>query len=74
MSVVRLVPPAIKDGVHFDPDVSLESMKGRPIVRLLIIADYDDGTFDVEGNCSAGESLFLIERARYQIVFGADDD
>jgi hypothetical protein len=74
MSVVRLVPKEISDGVHFDPDVSLESMKGRPIARLLIIAEYDDGTFDVEGNCNAGESLFLVEKARHKIVFGANDD
>lgn len=72
MSVVRLVPNEIGTNFRLDADATLESMKGKPISRLFIIADFEDGSMEIESNCNAGEALFLIERARHHVVFGDD--
>lgn len=74
MSVVRLVPNEIGANFRLDADATLDAMKGKPISRLFIIADFEDGSMEIESNCNSGEALFLLERARYHVVFGADDD
>jgi len=72
MTVVRLVPNELGSSFRLDADATLESMKGKPISRLFIIADFEDGSMEIESNCNAGEALFLIERARHHVVFGDD--
>lgn len=74
MSVVRLVPNEIGTNFRLDADATLEAMKGKPISRLLIIADFADGSMELESNCNSGEALFLLARAHHHVVFGADDD
>lgn len=61
MSVVSL-----HGDVVFQPDTDLiiETMKGRQFDRLLILASFPDGSFEIAGNASIGEGLYLIERAR----------
>lgn len=71
--IVHLVPKELGDAFRLDSDAALESMKGKDISRLLIIADFEDGAMEIECNCNSGEALFLIERARHHIVFGGDE-
>lgn len=73
MTVVRLIPQEMGANFRLDADTALESMKGKPISRLLIIADFADGSLEIESNCNSGEALFLIERARHRVVFGDDE-
>ena len=74
MSVVRLVPNEIGAGFRLDTDACFENMKGKPISRLLIIADFADGSLELESNCNSGEALFLLARAQHHVVFGGNDD
>lgn len=68
MNVVHLVPP-----VTFDSDDMLEQFKGKQYSRLLIIADYLDGCFEIAGNCSVGEAMWLMERAKHEYITSEDD-
>ena len=70
MSVVRLVPNEMAASIRFDPDDTLEAMKGKPITRLVVLSECEDGSLELETNCNSGEALFLIERARHLVVFG----
>lgn len=72
MTVVRLVPSEMGSSFRLDADATLEAMKGKPIVSLLILAELEDGGFEIGSNCNSGEALFLVERARHCIVFGDD--
>lgn len=71
--VLRLVPQEISADFRFDADVILENMKGKAYSRLLIIGDFEDGSRAIEGNCNAGEALFLMERAKHDLIFGDDE-
>ncbi len=60
---LRAVPPST-----FDADELLEQFKGKQYSRLLIIADYSDGAFEVAGNCNGGEAMSLMERAKHEYL------
>ena len=72
MSVVRLVPNEIGTNFRLDADATLESMKGKPISRLFIIADFEDGSMEIESNCNPGGAPFLLARAQHHVVFGGE--
>jgi hypothetical protein len=68
--VVKLVPKEVGAEFRFDADEMLESFKGRSFTRLLLIAEYEDGTAETQGNCNTGEAIVLIERAKHELIFG----
>ena len=68
--IVHLVPKEMGADFRLDVDATLERMKGKGFSKLLVIADCEDGSMEIESNCNAGEALFLIERAKHHIVFG----
>lgn len=71
--IVQLVPKEMGSAFRLDPDTILEGMKGKPISGLLVIADMEDGSLEIESNCNSGEALFLLEKAKHHIVFGDDE-
>lgn len=64
---LRAVQPA-----SFNPDELLEQFKHKQYSRLLIIADYLDGSFEVAGNCNTGEAMWLMERAKHEYLTDED--
>jgi hypothetical protein len=71
--VIQLVPNEISASFRFDPEVCLENMKGTAPISLLIIAQGEDGSLKIDGNCNAGEALVLMELAKHDIVFERED-
>lgn len=72
-TITRLVPSEIGAAHCFDSDAVLEKMKGKTYDRLVIIGDFADGSRVIESNCNSVEALFLIERAKHDIIFGEDE-
>lgn len=68
--VLHLTPNEIGSDFRFNSDELLESMKGKTYDRLLVIGQFEDGSYVVEGNCNSGEVLFLMEIAKRSLVFG----
>lgn len=68
--IVRLVPKEIEAEFRFDPDVTLENMKGKGFEKVLVIGMLEDGACIIEGNCNSGECLFLMKRAEIELVGG----
>ncbi len=66
-NVVKLAPPAT-----FDADEMLEMLKGLRFSKILVISDFEDGSFMMDGNCNAGEALFLMEQVKHHLVVGDD--
>ncbi len=57
-----------------DTDLVLEAMKGRQFSKLLILASYPDTSFEIAGNCTTAEALYLMEVARFELMNGGGDD
>lgn len=70
--VIKLHPVEVGDGYRFDPDEILEAAKDKGFTSLVIIGELEDGSSWLTGSANAGESLILIERAKYNIIFGDD--
>ena len=61
-------PATVGDGYRFDPDEILEGAKGQGFTEMVIIGTMPTGERWVSGNCNAGETLILIERAKLEII------
>jgi hypothetical protein len=70
--VIKPHPVEVGDGYRFDPDEILEAAKDKGFTSLVIIGELEDGSSWLTGSANAGESLILIERAKYNIIFGDD--
>jgi hypothetical protein len=67
--VHKFEPEVVGDGFRFDCDELLEAAKGQGFDRLVIIADYQEGSdIWISGSANAGESMILMERAKRHIV------
>jgi len=69
-NVHKLELVEVGEDFRFDPDALLEAAKGKDFDRLAIIGQLPDGSTWVSGTANAGETLFLMEIAKHQIVFG----
>lgn len=61
--------------IEFQPDTDLilEAMKGRQFERLLILASYPDGSFEIAGNASSAEAVYMMEIARFELMKGDEE-
>jgi hypothetical protein len=67
--VHKFEPEIVGDTFRFDCDELLEAAKGQGFDRLVIIADYQEGSdIWISGSANAGESMILMERAKRHIV------
>jgi hypothetical protein len=69
--VRKFEPEVVGDAFRFDCDELLEAAKNQGFDRLVIIADYLEGSdIWISGSANAGESMILMERAKRHIVEG----
>lgn len=66
--VVKLELVQVGENFRFDPDELLEAAKGQEFAKLAILAQKPDGTLWVSGTANAGETLILMELAKFKIV------
>lgn len=67
--VVPLRLVSVGSGYRFDPDKLLTAALGEQFINLVIIAERPEGgDLWVSSMANAGEALFLIERAKLQLI------
>lgn len=72
-TVVKFVPQFVGEAFRFDPDVILEQAKGQNFDRLVILGEDEAGEIYIAGSANAGESLILMERAKFKLIGGSID-
>lgn len=70
--VLKFEPQVVGEGFRFDPDEILEGAKGAGFANLVIVGEYEDGEIYIAGASNAGESIILMERAKHQLIHGAE--
>lgn len=68
----KLQPLSIGEGYRFDPDEILDAAKGQGFSELVILGTLPSGERWVSGNCNAGASLILMERAKLEMIGGGE--
>jgi hypothetical protein len=69
-TVLEFKPEAVGDNYRIDTDQILNAAIGTKFARLAILGETDDGEIYVAGSANAGETLVLMELAKYRIVRG----
>lgn len=67
-NVVKLHLVEVGEGFRFDADHVLDAAKGKDMSCVAVIGELPDGSLWVSGSANAGETLILLERAKYKIV------
>lgn len=73
--VAHLRPIVVADGVRFNPGEVFDNIRKEieGAETLVIIAEFPDGEMLVEGNCNAAVRNFLIDRAKYMLLFPEEE-
>lgn len=69
-NVTKLELVEVGEGFRFDPDQLLDAAKGQGFTVLLIAGQLPSGEIWLSGSANAGETLILLEKAKYQTIFG----
>lgn len=70
--ITKFIPNEMGADIRLDSTDVLETAKSYDFERMAIIGRTKDGELYVTGTANAGETLVLLEQAKYYIVFGRD--